>query len=251
MIDIKPEKYEEFKEFMAKKLSRETGRKFLASDIYVSDSEKDLYFDTSKHYKCIFGNINFAKYNKKVLQDIEFIWGDAKFESLKIDDLGELRFISGKAIFNDMQLQPFNKLEYVGDLLLSNVIIKSLGSLKEIKGNLLIKQSLIDNFGMLKKIEKSVFINDNNVIPSLNNIEYIGGDLILCDFITYKGCIIHSIGNLGYVGGRCILNSSQMKVFGDKIKKSESIFKHTFKFKNDPNFQLDNTIDEKQVNELI
>ncbi len=225
MIDIKPEKYEEFKKFMAKKLSHETGRKFLPSDIFVGNSSlSEIILDK---YKCIFANMSeLSSFDN--LKNLEFIWGDIMFFTRDINRLSKLKFIEGQLLFSNKKVKTFKSLEYVKELVFLSCDVESLGSIKKIKENLKVVGSLGD-FGSLEYVGGDVILIEARA-KSLNNIEYIGGDL----YLDYEGypCDIQDLGNLKYVGGKVFLNDKQKEMFKDKIieRNGECYFRNEESF---------------------
>ncbi len=247
-MNINPERHEEFKEYMAGKLSEETGRLFFPEDIYVCKDDEPLYLTKDDHYKCIFGDVEFSNYKGKVLSDVEFIWGNVNIQSKNID-LGDLRFIEGQLFIYNSTLESFKNLEYVHKLSLYESKIASLGALKSIKTDLSAHKSKVGDLGELTKIGGSAFLQDMQ-ITSLGKLEYVGGYLYLADPDGSHDCPIKKMDNLKYVRGIVYAHPNQVKYFSEKLKSCRgrnNLYSYTFK--NDPNYIYKSEFDYQSKNE--
>ncbi len=221
IFDIKPEKQNAFKKYMAKKLSEETGETYLPKDIYVSkDFSRNVFYMTkNNHYKCIFGHVSFKNYDSDVLSDVEFIWGNADFRDSKIKKFEKLKFVEGLISMKDSVVYSFNNLEYAGGIELYNCKIKNFGSLKTIKRDLFLSQSEADNLGALVLIGGSFYLWESDVI-SLNKLEKVEGNLYFQgDGSIYGYSHIYDLGKLNYVGGRIEISPNLLGLFEGKIFK--------------------------------
>lgn len=90
--------------------------------------------------------------------------------------------------------------------------INTLGNIEEIKGTLGISGSFLESFGLLKKVTGSFWISNADVntgLTDLNNIEVIGGSLLL------RGYPLKSLNKLKSVGGTLNLRSTNIESLGD------------------------------------
>jgi hypothetical protein len=101
--------------------------------------------------------------------------------------------------------------EIHSDIIIRGENIKELNEVEKVNGFLGISDSTIESFGKLKEVKGNLFISTNNVysnIKSLNNLEFVGGDLIL----RYSN--IENLGSLKKVGGKLSLRDTKIKDLG-------------------------------------
>ena len=203
-FDIKPEDYENFKEFFANKLREETGEIYIPEDIYLAERNKNggfikLFYDDDLSYKYIFSDVSFGSFHNSELNGVEYIHGNA--ESLNdIEKINDLRIIKGCLSLSGSKVSNLGKLEYVGE-------------------DVIIMHSNLRNFDSLKKIDGSLSIYNCKYIESLNNIESIGKSLTLNN-IT----LIEDLGNLEYVGGNVDLKNINLEI-PRKMKRDDGYVK--------------------------
>ncbi|MBW3517894.1 hypothetical protein [Flavobacterium sp. NKUCC04_CG] len=97
------------------------------------------------------------------------------------------------------------------DIIIRGEQIKSLGDIEQINGFLGISDSNIEDLGNLVSIQKDFWISSHTVLSkltSLNNLEYVGGDLSL----RYTN--IKKLGNLKNVQGKLSLRDTQIECLG-------------------------------------
>ncbi len=250
---IEPERYEEFKRYMAKKLSQETGRSYTSEDILIWDTKKKTYYTykESDHYKYIFGGITFD-YAGDILSGVEFVDGNVDFVKNKIKEIRDLKYIMGSASFSSLRnLESLGSVKYVGrDAYFGRSGIKDLGDLEEIGECANFVGSHVLSLGKVKRIGRDLVIRECNMqdlgclesigwdadfrgakIKSFGKLRSIGGyadfsktHLKSLENIEYIGgglnisdSDIKDLGNLQYVGGRILLYEKQKKLFADKI----------------------------------
>ncbi len=101
--------------------------------------------------------------------------------------------------------------EIHSDIIIRGENIKELNEVEKINGFLGVSDSTIESFGTLKEVKGNLFISTNTVysnIKSLNNLEFVGGDLIL----RYSN--IKDLGALKKVGGKLSLRDTEIKNLG-------------------------------------
>ena len=97
------------------------------------------------------------------------------------------------------------------DIIIRGELIKTLGEVEKINGFLGISDSSIESLGNLKRIKKDFWIGSYTVrsqLTSLNNLEYVGGDLNL----RYSN--IKNLGRLKKVGGKLSLRDTEIQDLG-------------------------------------
>lgn len=86
---------------------------------------------------------------------------------------------------------------------------ESLGNISEVTGNITFRGSRIKSLGHLKKVGGSIFVRQFDppytALQSLDNLEFVGGNLIL------QNTPINDLGNLKYVGGTLNLRNTNIK----------------------------------------
>lgn len=103
------------------------------------------------------------------------------------------------------------KNEIHSDIIIRGENIKKLEKVEKINGFLGISDSTIASFGTLKEVKGNLFISTNTVfsnIKSLDNLEFVGGDLIL----RYSN--IEDLGALKKVGGKLSLRDTKITDLG-------------------------------------
>lgn len=103
------------------------------------------------------------------------------------------------------------KNEIHSDVIIRGENIKKLEKVEKVNGFLGVSDSTIESFGTLKEVKGNLFISTNTVfsnIKSLNNLEFVGGDLIL----RYSN--IEDLGALKKVGGKLSLRDTKIKDLG-------------------------------------
>lgn len=101
--------------------------------------------------------------------------------------------------------------EIHSDIIIRGENIKILEKVEKINGFLGLSDSTIESFGTLKEVKGNLFISANTVfsnIKSLDNLEFVGGDLIL----RYSN--IENLGALKKVGGKLSLRDTNIKNLG-------------------------------------
>ncbi len=222
-LDIKPEKYEDFKEYMSLMLTKETGKLYLPEDIFVECGKDALGFLKAVNikqddYKYIFGNVKFDNdCQLESLENLEYVNGFLLLEKSKIKELKSLQYIGGGAYFENSEIEDLGSLKIIeGDCLLSDT--KNLKSLKNVE-----------------YIGGDLFIDESHVLD-LGNLKYIGGDLFI------DGSHVLDLGNLKYVGGRIFLNEAQKHYLSDKIFEDNG----NYYFRNQEDYVYNNDYIEKE-----
>ncbi len=272
-FEIEKERYGDFKEYLARKLTKETGKSYIAEDIFVNDKDmhdnlKNYYPTDEIPYKYIFSNTFFEDY-KGHLKNVEYIYGDAMFDGSKLTNLGSLKTVCGCASFYDsLQIESLGNLRYVGEDLYLGENIKDLGNLQTVGGNLYLNGAKLSNLGNLHVIGgntnfgysyitnlgklKKIVGNANfagALVDDLGELKIVGGnamfknsDITSLKNLEYVGdnldlinSKVEDLGNLKYVGRKIYLSNKQKELFKDKIYKDEKGFYH---FRNDPNYVL-------------
>ena len=103
------------------------------------------------------------------------------------------------------------KNEIHSDIIIRGENIKKLEKVEKVNGFLGVSDSTIESFGTLKEVKGNLFISTNTVfsnIKSLDNLEFVGGDLIL----RYSN--IEDLGALKKVGGKLSLRDTNIKNLG-------------------------------------
>ncbi len=225
-FDLKPEQFEEFKEYMAKKMSSETGKVFLPEDIFITEKGFYMNLKDEDKYKFIFGNVRIdgwpgeqVLFKKNVIEHLEYIIGDLvtnNHSNLTLESLGSIKYIDQNLIITGF-----------------NSKLKDFGDLREVGVNLNIEQDhSIKTLGTkLKKIGEDLLI-DNSDVESLGSLEYIGGS------ISLRGCNLKDIGNLKYVGGFIIMSDEQAEIFGDKVYKDGQHYYFRNEIAKDQEFEI-------------
>ncbi len=101
--------------------------------------------------------------------------------------------------------------EIHSDIIIRGENIKKLEKVEKVNGFLGVSDSTIESFGTLKEVKGNLFISTNTVfsnIKSLDNLEFVGGDLIL----RYSN--IENLGALKKVGGKLSLRDTNIKNLG-------------------------------------
>jgi hypothetical protein len=101
--------------------------------------------------------------------------------------------------------------EINSDIIIRGENIKKLEIVEKVNGFLGVSDSAIESFGTLKEVKGNLFISTNTVfsnIKSLDNLEFVGGDLIL----RYSN--IEDLGALKKVGGKLSLRDTNIKNLG-------------------------------------
>lgn len=104
-----------------------------------------------------------------------------------------------------------SKNEIHSDIIIRGENIKKLEKVEKINGFLGVSDSTIESFGTLREVKGNLFISTNTVfsnIKSLDNLEFVGGDLIL----RYSN--IENLGALKKVGGKLSLRDTKIKNLG-------------------------------------
>jgi len=104
-----------------------------------------------------------------------------------------------------------SKNEIHSDIIIRGENIKKLEKVEKVNGFLGVSDSTIESFGRLKEVKGNLFISTNTVfsnIKSLDNLEFVGGDLIL----RYSN--IEDLGALKKVGGKLSLRDTKIKNLG-------------------------------------
>ncbi len=104
-----------------------------------------------------------------------------------------------------------SKNEIHSDIIIRGENIKKLEKVEKVNGFLGVSDSTIESFGTLKEVKGNLFISTNTVfsnIKSLDNLEVVGGDLIL----RYSN--IEDLGALKKVGGKLSLRDTKIKNLG-------------------------------------
>lgn len=210
---IKPERFEEFKEYLASKLTKESGKLYLPEEIAISKEE--IKVKVKDKYKIVVGDVSLSQYNGDTVKNIEYIMGSIYlFMDHNIKSLGSIE-----------SLQTFDATDAS--------VLKDLGNLKETKNHFrLFCCRAMTSLGKLKKVGKHCNLQYTD-IKSLGALEYIGGDLILS-----KDVKLEDIGNLKYVGGKLKISDEQAKIFGDKVYKDGD----DYCFKNEKYIEEDSEI---------
>ncbi len=224
--NIKQEKFNEFKEYLSEKVTKETGIPCYPNQIFVADEDKiqyEILLTNEEEYKFIFGDVSIGDrgdsekyiYTKKDIENLQYISGDFKnFNNQNLESLGSLNYIGGRLLIKSSKLKNFGELKEIGE----NLIIKKNHSLKYLGNN-------------LKKIKKNLLIEYSDV-ESLGSIEYVGGG------INLKGCKLKDIGNLKYVGGFIIMSDEQAEIFGDKVYKDGQHYYFRNEIAKDQEFEI-------------
>ncbi|MBE7691240.1 hypothetical protein [Tenacibaculum piscium] len=103
------------------------------------------------------------------------------------------------------------KNEIHSDIIIRGENIKKLEKIEKINGFFGVSDSAIESFGTLREVKGNLFISTNTVfsnIKSLDNLEFVGGDLIL----RYSN--IEDLGALKKVGGKLSLRDTNIKNLG-------------------------------------
>ena len=115
-------------------------------------------------------------------------------------------------IFTTSDLKKIiNQNEIHSDIIIRGGSIKKLEKVEKVNGFLGVSDSTLESFGTLKEVKGNLFISTNSVyskIKSLDNLEYVGGDLIL----RYSN--IENLGSLKKVGGKLSLRDTKIKNLG-------------------------------------
>ncbi len=200
---LKKEDAENFKTYMAEKLTSASGKIYQPDDIYVDPKggmiEKSrLFFKTGYNYKYIFATLDFDVFEGK--------------------DLGDVEYVYGSFYCFDSMIKSLKNLFYIGSASIVSSHINDMGKLKTVGGNATLMSLNIDNLGELKSVGGDFMIADCKNLSSLGNLEYVGGDLDI------RGSNITDLGKLKYVGGKIDLNYSQKKLFEDRIYQDGNDF---------------------------
>ncbi len=103
------------------------------------------------------------------------------------------------------------KNEIHSDIKVTGESIKKLDKVEKINGSFGLVDSIIESFGILKEVTGFMYVNTWNIksnFKSLNNLEFVGGDLIL----RYSN--IEDLGILKKVGGKLSLRDTNIKNLG-------------------------------------
>lgn len=115
-------------------------------------------------------------------------------------------------IFTIRELEKITKANVIySDIIIKGDEISSLGYIEKINGTLGLNDSIIENLGCLKFVKNSFFITSLSSfsnLKSLDNLEYVGEDLIL----RYSN--IEDLGSLKKVGGKLSLRDTKIKSLG-------------------------------------
>ncbi|EDP98009.1 hypothetical protein U8527_18615 [Kordia algicida OT-1] len=115
-------------------------------------------------------------------------------------------------IFTTADLKKIiTKNEIHSDIIIRGENIKKLEKVEKVNGFLGISDSTIESFGTLKEVKGNLFISTNIVfsnIKSLDNLEFVGGDLIL----RYSN--VEDLGALKKVGGKLSLRDTNIRNLG-------------------------------------
>lgn len=115
-------------------------------------------------------------------------------------------------IFTTTDLKKIiTKNEIHSDIIIRGEKIKRLEKIEKVNGFLGVSDSTIESFGTLKEVKGNLFISINTVfsnIKSLDNLEFVGGDLIL----RYSN--VEDLGALKKVGGKLSLRDTNIKNLG-------------------------------------
>ncbi len=208
--NIDSAKYEEFKEYMANKLTYETGKTYKPEDIFVG---KEISLNEIMQYKFVFGDVNI----------------NSLYENSIIRSVFDLEFVYGKfIIFYNNSLQSLGGLKYVkGNFSLAGSKLSDLGELKEVENCSVLHNESLRSLKNLKRINGNLEIR-NSDIESLGDLEFVHGDLIIKDCPKLK-----DIGKLKFVGGKIEIDESLRQLFGDKFyagKVDGYYFRNEFEF---------------------
>lgn len=99
---------------------------------------------------------------------------------------------------------------------------ESLGNIEEITNDLTFKESSVKSLGQLKKVGGSIYIRQFDPpftnLESLDNLEFVGGNLIL------KGSPLKDLGKLKFVGGKLNLRKTNITSLGLLEYVGEDLF---------------------------
>jgi hypothetical protein len=116
-------------------------------------------------------------------------------------------------IFTASDLEKItNSKEIHSDIIIRGENIKKLEEVEKVNGFLGVSDSTIESLGTLKEVKGNLFISSYSVysnIKSLNNLEFVGGDLIL----RYSN--VEDLGALKKVGGKLSLRDTKIKNLGN------------------------------------
>ena len=244
-FNIEPEKYEEFKEYMAGKLTKETGKLFLPEDIYICRRDRHGAFEQlempqNDNYKCVFGDIlltnvdndNFAEFENGEINDdlknLEYIFGNL-FIKKDIKNLGQLKLVEGDVYVQEAHIGSLYPLENVNDFTSYNSVINSFGKM-EINGSLYVDDSYIKDFAEVRKVH-GAFRLRNSGVGSFGELEYIKNDFSLVGECRIEG----DISKIKYIGDYLFMDGETRKKLGDKVFKKGDYYY----YKNDADYVLD------------
>ncbi len=233
-FDLKPEKYEDFKEFMAGKLTKETGRLYLPEEIFVEYGKNDSGFlkwteIVNDEYKFVFGNVIYTNCKEEVFKNLEYVNDNFSIKNSNIKKIESLRYIGGYGNFFNCSLEGLGNLNFIaGDVNFRGTFrLKSLQNLAFVGKSLSLEYSEIEDLGELEYVGHSLDLESSRV-SDLGNLKYVGKDLFI------RNLKIISLGELKYVGGKLFMNDIQKGVFADSIYEDEG---GNIRFKNDENYK--------------
>ena len=170
---------------------------------------------------------------KKLLENVSKIKGDAdfststihKFDNLKevegdlilvsnttMNSLGSVEKIGGTLYANDTKLSDLGELTEVGNITAFNMNLKSLGKLKRINGSMTTHSTKLEDLGDLEFVGNELNLGFTKSLKTLGKLKNIKGDLYL------RGSSIEDLGELENVGGELnLVETKNLKSLG-KLK---------------------------------
>ncbi len=119
-FDIPTERFEEFKNYLAVSLTKETGKLYTPENIFIADNyatdKVNYYFlKNDDKFRYIFANVDLHNYNKDSVADLEFVSGNLFFqENKELKSLGSIKHVRGDLLLGYSVLKDLGKLTTVG-----------------------------------------------------------------------------------------------------------------------------------------
>ena len=170
------------------------------------EENKDGYLTISK-YEQPYKDYTFKDFGideKKLLEKVKKITGNADFNNSQVADLSNLETIGGYANFYGSQIADLSSLETIGGF--ANFYgsqIADLSSLETIGGYADFNNSQITDLSSLKAIRSNADFS-NSQITDLSSLETIGG------FANFSNSQITDLSNLETIGGKANFSNSQV-----------------------------------------